>query len=111
MPIRHFTESAWSLVELGQAPVENIKTTNYVLTGITPTSSAGELADVVRAKIRGAQITFEPDPVLHPILDDFNKRVDDTKSQEEWSWKLEYDLEQSVDVFLKELAANPERYA
>ncbi|MDP6496414.1 MAG: hypothetical protein QF925_01045 [Dehalococcoidia bacterium] len=110
IPIMHFTESAGSLVELGQAPVENIKTTNYVLNGITPTPSAGELADVVRAKIRGAQITFEPDPILHPILDDFNKRVDDTKSQEEWNWKPEYDLGQSVDVFLKKLAANPERY-
>ena len=111
LPIMYFTESARSLVELGQAPVENIKTINYVLTGITPTPSAGELADAVRAKIPGAQITFEPDPVIQPILDDFNKRVDDTKSQEEWGWKPEFDLDQSVDEFLKELASNPERYA
>ena len=111
IPIMYFTESARSLVELGQAPVENIKAVNYVLTGITPTPSAGDLADVVRTKIPGAQITFEPDPVLQPILDDISKRVDDTKAQQEWGWKPEYDLEQSVDVFLKELASNPQRYA
>ena len=111
IPIMYFTESARSLVELGQAPVENIKAVNYVLTGITPTPSAGDLADVVRAKIPGAQIKFEPDPELQPILDDISKRVDDTKAQQEWGWKPEYDLEQSVDEFLKELASNPERYA
>ena len=111
IPIMYFTESARSFVELGQAPVENIKTINYVLTGITPTPSAGELADAVRAKIPGAQINFEPDPVLQPILDDISKRVDDTKAQQEWGWKPEYDLERSVDEFLKELVSNPERYA
>jgi len=107
----YFTESARFLVELGQAPVENIMTINYVMAGITPTPSAGYLADVVWAKIPGAQIKFEPDPVLQPILDDISKRVDDTKAQQEWGWKPEFDLEQSVGVFLKELAANPQRYA
>ena len=66
---------------------------------------------MVRAKIPGAQITFEPDPVLQPILEDLSKRVDDTKAQQEWGWKPEYDLERSVDVFLEELASNPQRYA
>ena len=111
IPIMYFTESARSLVELGQAPVENIKAVNYVLTGITPTPSAGDLADMVRAKIPGAQITFEPDPVLQPILEGISKRVDDTKAQQEWGWKPEYDLERSVVVFLEELASNPQRYA
>jgi len=110
MPIMYFTESARSLVELGQAPVENIKAVNYVLTGITPTPSAGDLADVVRAKIPGAQIKFEPDPELQPILDDISKRVDDTKAQQEWGWKPAYDLEQSVDEFLREMNSNPQRY-
>ena len=110
IPIMYFTESARSLVELGQAPVENIKAVNYVLTGITPTPSAGDLADVVRAKIPGAQINFEPDPKIQPILDDISKRVDDTKAQREWGWKPEYDLEQSVDEFLREMNSNPQRY-
>ena len=110
IPIMYFTESARSLVELGQAPVGNIKAVNYVLTGITPTPSAGDLADVVRAKIPGAQIKFEPDPELQPILDDISKRVDDTKAQQEWGWKPAYDLEQSVDEFLREMNSNPQRY-
>ena len=44
IPIIYFKESARAIVELGQAPVENIKAVNYVLAGITPTPSAGELA-------------------------------------------------------------------
>ncbi len=110
IPIMYFTEAARSLVELGRASVEAIKTINYVLTGITPTPSAGDLADVVRAKIPGAQIKFEPDPELQPILDDISKRVDDTKAQQEWGWKPAYDLEQSVDEFLREMNSNPQRY-
>ncbi len=111
IPIMYFTESARAIVELGKAPVENIETVNYVLTGITPTPSAGELADVVRAKIPGAQIEFQPDPELQPILDDISRRVDDTNARREWGWKPEYNLDQSVDEFLKEMTLNPLRYA
>ena len=110
IPIMYFTESARAIVELGQAPVENIKTVNYVLTGITPTPSAGDLADVVRAKIPGAQIEFQPDLELQPILDDIGRRVDDTNAQQEWGWKPGYDLERSVDEFLNEMRSNPQRY-
>ena len=110
IPIIYFTESARAIVELGQAPVENIKTVNYVLTGITPTPSAGDLADVVRAKIPGAQIEFQPDLELQPILDDIGRRVDDTNAQQEWGWKPGYDLERSVDEFLNEMRSNPQRY-
>ena len=111
IPIMYFTESARAIVELGKAPVENIETVNYVLTGITPTPSAGELADVVRAKIPGAQIEFQPDPELQPILDGIRRRVDDTNARREWGWKPEYNLDQSVDEFLKEMTLNPLRYA
>ena len=110
IPIMYFTESARAIVELGQAPVEKIKTVNYVLTGITPTPSAADLADVVRAKIPGAQIKFQPDPELQPILDDIGRRVDDTNARREWGWKPGLDLEHSVEEFLKELKANPDRY-
>ena len=111
IPIMYFTESARAIVELGKAPVENIETVNYVLTGITPTPSAGELADVVRAKIPGAQIEFQPDPELQPILDGISRRMDDTNARREWGWKPEYNLDQSVDEFLKEMTLNPLRYA
>jgi len=111
IPIMYFTEAARSLVQLGRASVEAIKTINYVLTGITPTPSARDLADAVRAKIPGAQIEFQPDAELQPILDDISRRVDDTKARQEWGWKPELDLEQSVDEFLKEIKSNPHLYA
>ena len=110
LPIMYFKESARAIVELGQAPVGNIKAVTYVLAGITPTPSAGELADVVRAKIPGAQIEFKPNLELQPILDDISRRVDDTNARMEWGWKPEYGLERTVEEFLDEMKLNPQRY-
>ena len=107
--LAYFKESARALVELGKAPVEDIKTTNYVLAGITPTPSAGELADVVRAKIPGAQIEFKPDLELEHVLDQLCRPIDESNAQREWGWQSVYDLDRIVDDFLRELKLNPQQ--
>ncbi len=67
-PVIYFKEAASAIVELRQAPLRNIKTVNYLIGGITPVASAGELADMVRARVSGAQIDFKPNPELLPML-------------------------------------------
>ncbi len=78
--------------------------------GATPTPSAAELAQVVRVKIPGAQITFEPDEALQAILDKALLPIDDSCAQTEWGWQAKYGLEEMVADFIQELAENPQRY-
>ena len=109
-PVMYFKDAAHAIVMLAKAPVENIKTVNYLLAGVNPVASAGELADAVRAKVQGAQIEFKPDIGLQKILDEILLPLDDSNAQEEWDWKPEYDQKRIVDDFLVELKANPHRY-
>ncbi len=107
----YFKDAARAMVELGQAPVANIKAVNYLLGGTRPVASAGELADMVRARIPGARIDFQPDPALQPILDKLSVRLDDRRAREEWNWTPHYTQEQIVDDFLNELKLHAHRYA
>lgn len=108
--VLYFKDAARAVVELKEAPLENIKTVNYLLAGVIPISTAGELADLVRAKVPGAQIDFEPDLELQKILPMRFLPRDDSNAQEEWNWKPEYDQERIVDDFLQELRQSPQRY-
>jgi threonine 3-dehydrogenase len=110
VPVMYFKDAARAIVMLGEAPVEEIKTVNYLVAGAGEVASARELADMVSEKIPGARITFEPDLQLQDILDRLMKPIDDAKAREEWGWRPIYDLQRMVDDFIEELRKNPQRY-
>ena len=60
VPAMYIKDAARALVMLSDAPVESIRTVMYLLDGITPTPSASELADAVRARIPDARLTLIP---------------------------------------------------
>jgi nucleoside-diphosphate-sugar epimerase len=107
----YFKDAARAIVALGQAPRDAIQTTNYVLAGAVPTASAGELAAIVRAKVPGAQITFEPNREWQAVVDRLALPLDDRNARLEWQWSAQYDQERMVDDFLGELRLHPQRYA
>jgi threonine 3-dehydrogenase len=110
VPILYYKEAAQAMIQLGQAPLENIKTVNYLVDGAKPTPTAGELAKVVREKIPEARIKFAPDPEMQPIMDKLLRPLDDRCARVEWGWRPLYDTEAMVDDFLAELLKHPERY-
>jgi threonine 3-dehydrogenase len=107
-PVIYFKDVARAIIELGQASLDSIKSVNYLLAGTTPMVSAGELAELVRAKIPGAQIDFQPNPALQAILDRLNVRFDDRRARAEWGWAPQYTQEQIIDDFLLELQRHPQ---
>ena len=111
VPVLYIKEAAEAIVQLAEAPLENIKTVNYLIDGIRPTPSAGELADMVRAKVSGAQIEFKPDEELQRMMEDSFRPLDDGNARREWGWNPVFDLEGIVDDFLQELEQHPQRYA
>jgi threonine 3-dehydrogenase len=110
VPVIYFKDAVQAMIRLGEAPLENIKTVNYLIAGVKPVASAGELADIVRARVPGAEITFEPDLEVQDILDRFLLPIEDNNAREEWGWHCEYDQERIVDDFLQELRLNSQRY-
>ena len=109
-PLMYFKDAARAVVALAEAPAESIQMVNYLLAGVTPTPTAAELADMVRLKIPTAEIGFEVDEELQPMLDRILKPVDDRFARQEWGWRPGYGLEEMVDDFLRELAEHPQRY-
>ena len=109
VPVLYIKDAAQAMVQLAEAPLENIQTGIYLLDGPKPTPSAGELADAVRNNVPGAQIGFIPDDELQSIVESL-RPLDDGNARREWGWHPAYDLERIVDDFLLELKRHPQRY-
>ncbi|MCW5747560.1 MAG: NAD-dependent epimerase/dehydratase family protein [Alphaproteobacteria bacterium] len=103
MPIMYLDEAARATIQLASAPRAAIKTVNYIVDGVKPTPSAGELAAAVRAKLPEARIDFVPDPKIQPLLRDMVRPLDDSKAREEWGWQPSHSLERIVEDFLAAL--------
>jgi threonine 3-dehydrogenase len=103
MPIMFVDEAARATIQLAEAPRDAIRTVNYVVDGVKPTPSAGELADAVRARVPDARIEFVPDPKIQPLIEEVLRPLDDSKAREEWGWQPTHSLDRIVDDFLKAL--------
>ena len=103
IPVLYTEDAARAIFELARAPAENIKTINYLVDGVKPSLSAGELAKMVSAKIPDARIDFQPDEQWKPILDMLAVPIDDSRAREEWGWQPQYDYEKIIDRFVQQL--------
>ena len=99
--ILHYQDAARAAIELSEAPLEGIKSINYLVDGIQPTPTAGELADVVRARIPDAEINFAPPEgaVAGSV------RIDDSAARQEWGWEPAFNTEGMVDAVIAEVTS------
>ncbi len=111
VPVVYYKEAAQAMIQLGRAPLKDIQTVTYLINGLQPTPTIGELAEVVRQKLPGAQIHFKPDPDKQPLLKVLARPVDDNRARLEWGWHPTYTPQAIVDDFLAELSRHPQRYA
>lgn len=110
VPLMYYKDAARAMIELGQAPLENIRTVNYLVDGVKPTPTAAQLADAVRQAIPDAAIEFAPDKNTQALLDQLLRPIDDSRARVEWGWQPVYDQAAIVTDFLAELQDHPERY-
>ena len=99
VPIIHIREAAEAIVKLAAAPADRIQTVVYLLAGTTPTPTAQDLADAIRARLPHAKLDFQPNPAIQAI---HNTRralasIDDTNARREWGWSSQYDLGRIVE--------------
>jgi threonine 3-dehydrogenase len=109
-PVMYVKDAARAIVELAAAPRDRIQTVTYLLAGMVPVPSAGELVALVRTRVPDAQIEFRPDPALQRLMDPMARPLADNNARAEWGWHPRYGLEAMVDDFLQELRLHPKRY-
>ena len=105
VPIIYIREAAEAIVKLAAAPTNRIQTVVYLIAGTTPTPTAQQLADAIRARLPHANLDFHPDPAIQAIHDARRAlaSIDDTNARREWHWRPTYDLARIVDKMVNEL--------
>ena len=102
IPLLYYKDAARAALDLAAAPSDVIRSINYLVDGLPPTPTAGEIAEAVQARVPGAQITFDPAAGPGRAL-----RIDDTTARTEWGWRPAYDLDAMIDDMVDELLRRP----
>jgi nucleoside-diphosphate-sugar epimerase len=88
-----------------------LKTRIFNLVSLSPSSSAKDIADIIKRHIHNAEITFKPDPETTEIISSWPRDLDIVKTQNELGWKPKYSsLDVLVKDFITEVQLNPDIY-
>jgi threonine 3-dehydrogenase len=98
IPILYYKDAARAALDLAAAPFDSIRSVNYLIDGLPPTPTAGEIAEAVRARVPDARITFDETAGSPRAL-----RIDDRYARQEWGWAPAFGLEAMIDDMLAEL--------
>lgn len=90
-----------AFVKLMEAPAERLTRRIYDVQALSPT--ARELAEAIRARVPGVDLSFDPDPVVADLIDSWPIEFVDESARRDWGWSPEYDLARTADDFLSEL--------
>jgi len=105
LSIVYVEDGARALIQLSEAPKENIKTINYFINGVqNPLPSSGEMADMVKKHIPNADISFDVNEDWDRLLKSASHPVDDSSSVAEWNWAPKYNTwDKIIDKYLEDL--------
>jgi len=103
LPLLHTKDAARAIIDLSNAPKESIKEVCYLINGVANPPSAGELANMVKAKIPHANTTFEVNEEWQKILEASALMIDDKYAKNEWGWNPTFDTyDKIIDDFIAE---------
>jgi len=103
VPMMYMPDALRAMVELSQAPVDNLSRCVYNIAAMSPT--ADEFADAVRQRVPGVEITYRVDPKRQAILESWPDVLDDSKARADWGWNHEYDLAKMSDDLIPKVKA------
>jgi threonine 3-dehydrogenase len=109
MPLLYIHDAVDCLIRLYNADNARLKRRVYCIAGFSPT--AQEIYSAVKRALPNADIRFKPDRELTEIVRSWPKSLDEKKAGAEWGWRTQYQLEESVKDFVKEVQAHPEVYS
>jgi threonine 3-dehydrogenase len=95
IPLMYMPDALRALVELSEADDSRLERRVFNIAAFSP--RADEIAASVAKRVKGAKLTFRPDPRRQAILDSWPRILDDANAHREWGWKPEFTLEQMSD--------------
>ena len=108
MPLLYVKDAVDCLIRLYEAKDTRLKRRVYCIAGFSPT--AKEIFNAVKKVLPKADLRFKPNKELTEIVRSWPKFLDETRAKEEWGWKTQYNLNDSVKSFIQEVQAHPEIY-
>ena len=101
LPMMYMNDAIRATIELMEATAKDVKIrSSYNLAGVsfTPKEIAGEISK----HIPDFDMSYNPD-FRQKIADSWPSSIDDSHAQNDWGWKLGYDLEKMTSDMLKNL--------
>ena len=108
MPLLYVKDAVDCLIRLYEAKNTRLKRRVYCIAGFSPT--AEEIFNAVKKVLPKADLRFKPNKELTEIVRSWPKFLDEARATEEWDWKTQYRLDDSVKSFIQEVQAHPETY-
>ena len=101
LPMMYMEDAIRATIEIMEAPAENIKIrSSYNLGGIS--FSPKEIATAIKNEIPKFTISYKPD-FRQKIAESWPSSINDEAAQQDWKWKMKYDLEKMTKDMLSNL--------
>ena len=102
LPMMYMDDAIRAPLELMDAPAYTLSIrSSYNLAGISFTPE--QLSTEIKKHLPGFEITYADSDPRQAIADSWPKSIDDTKAQEDWGWKIKYDLAAMTEDMLENL--------
>lgn len=101
LPMMYMPDAIRATLELMNAPADQIRVrSSYNLAGIS--FSPAEITAAIQKHIPGFSTRYEPD-FRQAIADSWPASIDDSVAQEQWGWKMKYNLDSMTADMLMHL--------
>ena len=98
LPFMVMPDAIKSLLQLAEAPQENLKQLVYNVTSFSPT--AEDFFHHVKKAFPDAEINFKPHIARQRIVDSWPSDVEDAEAKRDWGWKPDYDEKRAFEEYL-----------
>jgi len=101
LPMMYMPDAIRATIELMEAPAEKVKIrSSYNLSAMS--FSPKEIGATIQKHIPEFSLSYKPD-FRQAIANGWPQSIDDSKAQQDWNWKPQYDLDAMTEDMLKNL--------
>ncbi|WKY10403.1 hypothetical protein Q1695_002617 [Nippostrongylus brasiliensis] len=96
LPMMYDTDCMASVVQFLATPAESLSHRVYNVTGFSFTPE--EIANAIKKVMPHFEIEYKICDVRQAIADSWPRSLDDSQAKKDWGWRVEYGLEETVEV-------------
>lgn len=103
LPMMYMPDAIEATIGIMEAPAEKVKIrSSYNIAGIS--FSPKELAESIKKHIPNFKMAYQPDS-RQDIANSWPESIDDSAAQQDWGWKMKYDLGSMTSDMLENISA------